>query len=138
MPESCHLFGLFLIHMHGFNQEDIEQALSTQKKHRSPIGQIALKSHLLSLKEVMEVLKIQADSIGVPLCSSKMFGDIAVEYGFLRKANLQILLNMQSSQQPKLGEVLIDAGVLSPARRDQLLSEFHQLIRGSNETTSTV
>jgi len=64
MPETCHLFGLFLIHVHGFDSLDIEQALKAQQKLRSPIGQLALKSHLLNLKEVMEILKVQADGIG--------------------------------------------------------------------------
>jgi len=127
MPESCHLFGLFLVHIHGFDPLDIEQALSTQHKLRTPIGELALKSHLLNLKEVMEVLKIQADCIGKSTVLTKRFGEIAVENGFLSEGNLQRLLKIQADQQVRLGEILIDAGILSSAQRDKFLLEFHQL-----------
>ena len=39
MPKTCQLFGLFLVHIHGFDPLDIEQALSTQQKLRIPIGE---------------------------------------------------------------------------------------------------
>jgi len=130
MPETCHLFGLFLIHMHGFDPVDIEQALDVQRKGRTPIGQLALESHLLILKEIMEILKIQADFIADIDCPAQKFGEIAVAYGFLSEDNLQRLLKAQINQQTRLGEILIDAEILSPTQRDQLLSEFHQLTRG--------
>jgi len=50
-----------------------------------------------------------------------------VEYGFLSEDSLQRLLKVQLNQQPKLGEILVDAGVLSSEQRDKLLLEFHQL-----------
>jgi len=130
MPEGCNLFGLFLVHIHGFDELDIEQGLTTQRKLRTPIGQLALQSHFLNLKEVMEVLKIQADCIGDSKASQQRFGEIAVKHGFLSEMKLECLLKLQLSQQIKLGEILIDAGILSVEQRDTLLLKFNQLTAG--------
>jgi len=111
---------------------DIEHALELQQKGRTPLGRLALKSHHLSLKEVMDILKIQADGIGNIDCPAQKFGEIAVTYGFMSEANLQRLIKMQISQQAKLGEILVQMGVLSVAERDRLLSEFDQLTRGES------
>jgi len=57
-----------------------------------------------------------------------MFGRLAVEAGVLSEKNRAQLLALQARQQPKLGEILVEMGVMSAGERDALLQEYSQLM----------
>lgn len=121
MPHDTHLFGLFLVNIHQFPAATIAQALDIQRARRTPIGKLAISSRLLSMKEVMHVLALQADC-------KEAFGELAVKAGLLSDKNRRVLLDLQREQQPKLGEILVEMGVISSPQRDDLLNDFHQLM----------
>ena len=114
-------------------------ALAEHFESRPPLGQIALRSRMLSMKELFAILSRQLDHDG-------SFGKIAIETGILTEAQVAILLMKQSDLATPVGELLVKAGAITQekldAERNQVRRESLELVRrsakqrGSDDSTS--
>ena len=55
---------------------------------------------------------------------NSIFGDLAVEFGYLSPTQVEELLVLQLNGRPPLGQILVELGALSEAELDPLLEEF--------------
>ncbi len=71
------------------------QVLSARVRRRTPIGRLAVDQGLLTVKEVMTVLQLQADHN-----TEVRFGEAAVSMGLLTAEELDWLLRSQTRAMP--------------------------------------
>jgi hypothetical protein len=57
------------------------------------------------------------------------FGNLALERGYITEADLEEALRVQKDQ-PKLEDILVEMGMLTPGQREELLVEQRILIAG--------
>lgn len=97
--------GIYLVRQGAISADALVTALEHWITCRPPIGQLAIESHKLSMKQVFEILQVQADS-------SEPFGRIAVNLQFLSKDDVEELLQLQRERTPTLAQTLVDSGIL--------------------------
>ena len=64
-----------------------------------------------------------------------LFGEIAIELGFISKENIETLLILQKEKRNLLGEILVLYGAISKANLEEELRQFHEL-KENEETNS--
>src|SRR5205807_8002560 len=74
----------------------------------------AIQNKLLTVTEVYQILNLQAGS-------TTLFGQIAMEFGFLEEDDVNNLLAQQQKSTKPIGEILVELGALT---RDQLTTEL--------------
>jgi hypothetical protein len=57
--------------------------------------------------------------------TTKRFGQIAVELGFLSPESVDSLLRIQLDSRPKIGEILVEMGKMTAAQLDAALAKYH-------------
>ena len=92
-------------------------ALDQQYARRTPIGVIALREGVLSVKGLSEILSWQNDS-------DLRFGETAVQLGHLQREEFTRLINIQAAETPPIGEVLVDMGILDRETLEAALDEY--------------
>lgn len=110
-------FGLYLVRNGIISAEELVGALEVQNRTNVPIGQLAIEERLMSAREVFQVLHYQRDM----LHRHELFGEIAVDKGFITHDELQRLLVLQMDRKPPLDDVLVEQGVLT---RDEMNAEL--------------
>lgn len=80
----------------------IEEQISTAPQ----LGQLAILSKRMSIKQLFEVLHRQSESL-------KPFGEVAIELGFLSKTDVAELLLEQQEASGDLTEILIDSELIT-------------------------
>ena len=98
-------FGQYLVSEGHVTQSQLDEAVQFQEQHNLPLGAVALSKALMSERQVLIVHAQQART-------DKQFGQIAVERGFLSRAQLDELLREQSEARILLGEALIQKGAI--------------------------
>ncbi len=59
--------------------------------------------------------------------TTKRFGEIAVELGFLTVGDVDTLLKSQIARRSYLGEILVEMGRISREKLEHALNEFQKL-----------
>lgn len=98
----------FLLHMmkQGYlDAEGVISALRIQVDSAPPLGQIALKQRLMTVRQVMDVINRQLDE------PNKRFGEIAQELGSLKKEQVEQLLCSQAASRMTPEEALTSLGL---------------------------
>ena len=98
-------FGIYLVRRGRVTADQYVDARAQQLQSRHKIGELALTSHKLSMRQVMEILEDQLES---PL----PFGQLAVEKGYLTQSGLMELLGMQAEMCPSIADALLEQRVL--------------------------
>lgn len=114
--ERCH-FGEFLVARELVTQDQLDQALTTQREGRPQLGAVLLKSGALSMKDVEKVLATQRDE-------GNLFGQTAVALGLLEEEALEEALAVQKKSRPGLRKTLMQLGILDRATVQQAFREF--------------
>ena len=84
-------FGQFLVKNGIVDAATVIEALNLQKKRSIAVGQIALQERMLSINQVFEVLNAK-------ISTAKLFGELAVEKGFLENKEVERLLEKQKNK----------------------------------------
>lgn len=106
-------FGLYLVKQGTITAEQYVAGLESQLASRPQVGALAIEIGKLSVKEVFQILRVQADR------PKKKFGEIAVEAGLLTSEDLAIVLYHQSVRVRPLSEILVEMGFTSQREIDQ-------------------
>ncbi len=109
-------FAQFLVDTYVVSAEDALAALDEQRRRTPPIGRLALKKGLLSMKQVFAVLAEQPET-------GLRFGEQAIFMGYLEREAMEKLLDEQRRLRPGVCEILAEMGiakktVLQKCRRD--------------------
>jgi len=120
MPDPNKLAESYLNHLitrNVINAETALHVLDTQRQQTPPIGRIALLAGYLDMKQVFEVLQVQADT-------GLRFGEQAIALGYLDDRQLGELLAEQRNSCPSVGHVLHEMGLASKAVLQENRREF--------------
>jgi len=130
VQEPLQKFGQFLVTRGVVNEEAVINALNLQKERTLPIGKIALREKLLSVKQVFHILNEQGKNYnnGQQGKNYKLFGQIAVELGYLTEQDVRKLLEIQQKSRPLLGELLVEIGALSQHELERELAEYSRYV----------
>ena len=97
---EIHRFGEFLVSCGEVTDDQVLEALDMQRARTEYIGAIAIKEKIMSVKEVMSVLREQAGT-------TKRFGELALELGMVDEKDLGRILKIQDEMRPYLGDILV-------------------------------
>jgi hypothetical protein len=86
---------------------DVRQAIEWQRRGTPQIGKLAMLDGKLTMAQVFEILGEQAMTGG-------LFGEVAIEGGFLSADDVRELLQRQSLLVPNLSDALVATGKLTP------------------------
>lgn len=96
-------------------EESLALALGRQRAETPQIGRLALEQHLLSMRQVFHILERQTQT-------GKLFGEQAVELGYIDDWHVSMLLQLQQESRPPISESLLQMQLCSP----QDLGQWHQ------------
>ena len=113
--------GEYLVNRGVVQEKDVYDALDHQQRNRVPIGALALKNKILTMKQVMTVLNQQCDT-------NKLFGEMAVQLGFMREKDVEDLLEEQRKLCPPIGEVLLKLERIDAKTLDRELTGYFQYV----------
>jgi hypothetical protein len=102
--------------------EEITDAVAARRSVRPTIGQLLLLQHKLNVHQVFQILGEQATS-------AKLFGQIAIEMGFIKEADVNEILQLQSSLCPPLWQVLESRGVLTHVQAESIQKTTRSRLR---------
>jgi hypothetical protein len=106
--------------------EELQAAAVARRQSRPAIGRLAITQRKLTMAQAFRILGQQA-------VTGELFGDIAVQMGFLDEAELHGLLQRQATLTPALSDVLVTQGVLTPEEAEALRGQIREHLRGQPE-----
>lgn len=109
------------------SSDQFAEAVSIQLSRQCPLGAIATRKSLLTVKQSFQVLAENATN------PEQCFGQTAIELGFLTEAEVAMLLFEQARLTPSINDILVEQGFLS---RAELAKELYQL-RGDKQYLSS-
>ncbi len=113
-------FGDFLVTEGRATQDEIARALAEQRRRQVPLGLLAIHGCVLQPDDVHRVLKAQT------LRRTWLrFGELALQMQMLDEEQVDRLLQQQSGSRPRLGQVLVENGVLDDDQLNTQLRAFH-------------
>lgn len=113
-------FGDYLVTEGLATQDGIARALAEQRRRQVPLGLLAIHSGVLDPDDVHRLLKAQT------LRRTWIrFGELAVQMRMLEPEQVTQLLQQQVGSRPRLGQILIENGVLGSDQLASLLRGFH-------------
>jgi len=123
-------FEISLVRAGVISSETFVSAVDRQLARRPLIGELAIRSRRLSMKQLFRICSLQATS-------NECFGRIAVKLGLLTKTEIAELLAEQLAQTQPLSEVLLEMNALDAETLTQAQQAFRAEIRDGElpETT---
>ncbi len=115
--------GDYLIQKGIITKEDLEKALYEQKKGRTPLGQLAVQSEMITPQEMFRILSSKRKEGK----NAPPFGRLAIQLEILSEEDIQSLLKLQTHSTDLLGDVLVSNGALTKRELFQALKEFRHL-----------
>jgi hypothetical protein len=112
-------FGSFLVKKGVATPEHIIEALDCQMKKQKAVGKIALQYRLLEMKHMFNILNRQVDT-------DLKFCDIALALGYLTREQVDFILAIQMAKRPKIGQILVENGVISQQQLEEALDGYEQ------------
>jgi hypothetical protein len=100
-------FGLYLVKHRVITSEDFVKAIEYQLASRPLLGALAIEMGTLSVNEVFQVLRTQADD------PTEMFGELAVNASMLTEDELSDLLYRQASRAQPIASIVVALGLVS-------------------------
>jgi hypothetical protein len=120
-------FGVYLVRRGLITADDYVDVREEQLNARRKLGELALSTHKLSMRQVMAILEAQLDS-------PKPFGQLAIDKGYLTRSEVLELLGLQIELCPSILDLLIDRMILDK----ETLRQETQRFRGEVVTESMV
>ena len=108
--------------------EEISDAVAARRSQRPMIGELLMKRRKLTVQQVFAVLAEEATS-------SKLFGQIAVEMGFVTASDVGEMLYQQTLMCPPLWQVLVSRGVITSSQAESIRATTRDRLRQPLEAT---
>lgn len=86
--------------------EVLRRVVADRRLDRSPIGKIMMSHGMLTMDQAFEVLGHQASS-------DQLFGEIAVQLGFVTAEQVRTCIDVQIEETPSLLKTLVDEQLLT-------------------------
>ena len=124
-------FGRYLIKQGVVDVQHIVAALEIQRAERRSIADLAVEEGMMSHTQAKEILDLTGGTV-----ADDMFGEIAIHFGYLVDEQLEVLLIQQRADVRRVGDILVDLGVLDRATLDEHLSAYVETIRTATQTSA--
>lgn len=111
-------FGLYLVKHGMITTGQFVEALEVHLTSRPLIGALAIETRKLSVKQVFSILRTQADM------PHEMFGELAIQAGFMTEDDLMALLYHQSTRGKPMSQILGELGFADPDDLQEHLAEY--------------
>lgn len=111
-------FGSYLLNKKAVTSDELVKAISNMGNSHIKLGTLAMYKGFMTSDEVDECCYIQRRE-------DKLFGKIALERNYLFDDQLEILLESQMPDYLRLGQTLVDMGVLSNAMLHDLMISYN-------------
>ena len=111
------IFISYLMQQEYLSPENTAKVLDLQKHTKVRIGTLAQEAKLMTSAQIDEVNRLQAHQ-------NARFGDIAVNLGYIRKADLDILLGKQLKEHVVLKQIICDRSFMTFDEFDDALKKF--------------
>jgi hypothetical protein len=98
-------FGIHLVRRGLLSAADFVDVIEQQLLSRPPLGELAIETHALTMKQLFQVLAAQVDV-------QRPFGAMAFELGYLQLEDVERLLGLQCERSRSLSELVIEMGLL--------------------------
>jgi hypothetical protein len=115
-------FGEYLLYDGKIDLYELELALNFQKQKHVALGVLAVQEKFIDSSQLCTVLDYQRHR------RKEIFGEVAIELGFLSKDDVDTLLDMQEKSHIQIGEVLVLFGALTREDMEEELKEFHGMM----------
>ncbi len=115
-------FGEHLVKKGKIEESELEAALKFQEEEHITLGVLAVRENLLNNKQLSAILDNQREKRE----RGGLFGEIAIELGFLTRDDIDKLLILQKESRNFLGEILILCGAISKNDLEDELRQFHK------------
>ncbi len=111
-------FGLYMVQQGMIECTEFVQALELQIASRPQLGSLAIETGKLSVKQVFHILRVQCDTPGL------LFGELAVEQGFITEEELAGLIFLQSVRQQPMTEILVEQKMITESEIQEILTQY--------------
>ena len=112
-------FGQFLVSNHHISADDLREALEIMEKRNKSFCDLAVEGDYLSSEESKRLADIQKDRV-------RDVSELAISEGFLPIEAVQELLEQEQKSRTRVGEALLEIGVLKDENHlRSLLESFH-------------
>ncbi|MDP6357637.1 MAG: hypothetical protein QF473_21145, partial [Planctomycetota bacterium] len=130
MDDDQNLFGSIALRSDLLKQEQLKEALETQKKEKSEkmIGEILVSMRAMGHLDVKHVLDVQK-LLRTPGTGTR-FGIAVVQNGFAKVDEVERVLKKHGSRLTdinEIGQVMVQEGVISEEQMQSLLKGLHRL-----------
>ncbi len=123
------LLGEILLRAKRISREQLDCALSEQKRTGDKLGTVLIRLGLLTETELKAALAFQLDQDGeAPVLNKLRLGEILVTTGQISRTQLEDVLNRQKMSKKKIGELLVEAGYLEAQQVDYTLKLQQKLL----------
>ena len=92
--------------------------MSDNRNAGERIGEGLVRIRAMTQNQVDHVLKIQDGG------DKRLFGEIAIELGFLKEADVERVLELQRKGRPLIGEILVQMDLLDRPELERQLEAF--------------
>ncbi len=121
-------FGEFLCRNNVITNEQLIVAMGAYYASREPIGKMALNSGMLTISDINQILREQADD-------PEPFGKVAVRMGYLVEEQVEMLIGRQSFKE-SIWEYLVREDYLSKEALESWMVKFHNRSNFVDATTN--
>ena len=113
-------FGIYLVQKNVIDADQFVMALKQQLDEVVPLGQLAMRLGILTMRDVFAIMRSQSD---IP---PYRFGEMAVNMEAMSSDQLAHLLMQQADSKRPLSEILVDQEVLSKHEVMEEMSAFRR------------
>ncbi len=112
-------FGNYLLSKHAVPVDKLLLAIEEHHTRHLKLGTLAIHAGLLNAAQVEEILKCQ-------LHKDKRFGELAIELEYLTQEQVDSLLKQQTPDYLLIGQSLVENGVLSTTKLEELIASYQK------------
>lgn len=112
-------FGNYLLSNNLVDPHVLMSLLDENKKAHVKLGILAINSNLMTAKQVNEIHEMQKKI-------DKRFGELAVEKGYLKEADVDFLLGQQRLNSVQLSQLLVDKNIFTLEELENILLAYRK------------
>jgi hypothetical protein len=120
-------FGVYLVDNDLLTADEFFEAVKLQLRTRPQLGALAIELHKLNVRQVFSLMRRQRDA------PTEMFGDLAIQSGFLTTADVEELVEEQLRRVRPVRDLLVEMDIFSADEADQYYSDFRPSMQKAEE-----